>query len=416
MKRLVLVFLSLLIMLIGCEKESSSDGLKTVTIEEFLNAPESPVVWYQLTGEIVSIENEEYGDFTISDETGRVYIYGMTKRKVSTNDKSFSELGLSIGDIVTLATRRTSYNGVPQGGGSTEPAYYINHIDCAPEINSGRVKYVDLGLSALWACQNIGAESPTDIGWRFAFSEVSPKSDYTTANYNPRFDYDAAEYHWGGDWRLPVESEFKELVNECAWDVKTVNGVEVAVVTGPNGNTLYLPFMSYIQGEGYQGWYWSSTSYSSTKGICLHFTREMMGWGSNDKYFGFLLRPVITNPNYIGGGTNNGDSSDGSGAGGGSSSGYEKPDIGFYDCTPSKTSIKVQYKIFNKDEAKVSSAKIYYGTTTNPTNSKSATVNGVLITANLTGLKAGTQYYVKCVATGKGGTTTTSVTKVMTNY
>lgn len=41
-------------------------------------------------------------------------------------------------------------------------------------------------------------------------------------------------------------------------------------------------------------------------------------------------------------------------------------------------------------------------------------VSGVLITANLTGLKAGSQYNVKCVAAGKGGTVTTSVTKVMT--
>ena len=45
-----------------------------------------------------------------------------------------------------------------------------------------------------------------------------------------------------------------------------------------------------------------------------------------------------------------------------------------------------------------------------------ATVSGVLITANISGLKKGTTYYVKCVATGKGGTTTTGTTKVITNY
>lgn len=92
---------------------------------------------------------------------------------------------------------------------------------------------------------------------------------------------------------------------------------------------------------------------------------------------------------------------------GGSSgnTGYEKPDIGFYDFTATKTSLKVQYKICNKDEAKVSSAIIYYGTSSNPSLSKTATVSGVLITANITGLKAGTTYYVKCVATGKGGKT-----------
>ena len=95
---------------------------------------------------------------------------------------------------------------------------------------------------------------------------------------------------------------------------------------------------------------------------------------------------------------------------------YEKPDVGFYDFTATKTSLKIQYKIFNKDEAKVTSAKIYYGTSSNPTKSTTATVSGVMITANISGLKSGTEYYVKCVATGKGGTTTTTVTKCITNY
>lgn len=95
---------------------------------------------------------------------------------------------------------------------------------------------------------------------------------------------------------------------------------------------------------------------------------------------------------------------------------YEKPDIGFSDFTAYQTKLKVVYKIYNKNEAKVTSAKVYYGTSSNPTKSVSASVAGVLITANISGLKKGTTYYVKCVATGKGGTTTTETTKVITNF
>ena len=94
----------------------------------------------------------------------------------------------------------------------------------------------------------------------------------------------------------------------------------------------------------------------------------------------------------------------------------KKPDIGFNDFTAYQTKLKVVYKIYNKDAAKVTSAKVYYGTSSNPTKSVTATVAGVLITANISGLKKGTTYYVKCVATGKGGTTTTGTTKVITNY
>lgn len=114
--------------------------------------------------------------------------------------------------------------------------------------------------------------------------------------------------------------------------------------------------------------------------------------------------------------SDSGESGSGGSGGSGSSSSYEKPDIGFYDFTATKTSLKVQYKIYNKDESKVTSAKIYYGTSSNPTSSKTATVSGVLITANISGLKAGTTYYVKCVATGKGGATTTTTTRCITNY
>ena len=108
-------------------------------------------------------------------------------------------------------------------------------------------------------------------------------------------------------------------------------------------------------------------------------------------------------------------SNPGGGSSGGSTS-FEKPDIGFYDFSATKSSLKVQYKIYNNSVAGVSSAKVYYGTTSNPSTYKTATVNGTLITAEINGLKSGTTYYVKCEANGKAGKTTTSVTKCITNY
>lgn len=72
---------------------------------------------------------------------------------------------------------------------------------------------------------------------------------------------------------------------------------------------------------------------------------------------------------------------------------------------------------YNRNRSKWQfSAKIHYGTSSNPTSSKTATVSGNLITVNISGLKVGTTYYVKCTANGKGGTTTTTTTKCITNY
>ena len=52
------------------------------------------------------------------------YRTGLTKTKVDKNDNSFSSIGLSEGDIVTLVGTRDEHNGEAQVGG---PAYYISH-------------------------------------------------------------------------------------------------------------------------------------------------------------------------------------------------------------------------------------------------------------------------------------------------
>ena len=114
----------------GSGSGSTADKPATLvkaTVAEFLAAAEDDT-WYELTGEIISIAKTDYGNFTIKDETGEVYIYGMTSKWVGSNDKSFSQLGLKVTDVVTLGTKRTSYQGTPQGGGNPVPAYYISHI------------------------------------------------------------------------------------------------------------------------------------------------------------------------------------------------------------------------------------------------------------------------------------------------
>ena len=108
---------------------------KKVTIAEFLKAEVDDTVWYQLTGTISNITNASYGNFDLTDETGTVYVWGLTAEKVSSNDKSFSSIGLKEGDIVTLVGTRTEHNGTAQVGG---PAYYISHEEGeTPDVPEG---------------------------------------------------------------------------------------------------------------------------------------------------------------------------------------------------------------------------------------------------------------------------------------
>ena len=108
-----------------------------LTVAEFLAAEKSDVVWYQLTGIITEIASSDWGNITIKDESASVYIYGLTKEKKTSNDKSFSSLGLKVGDQVTLVTVRGEHNGTAQGGGTNTPAYYVTYIpSCvAPTIS-----------------------------------------------------------------------------------------------------------------------------------------------------------------------------------------------------------------------------------------------------------------------------------------
>lgn len=118
-------------------------------------------------------------------------------------------------------------------------------------------KAVDLGLTVKWASYNVGAESPEQFGDMYAWGETSPKDKYKKENYlyydsNTESyydigldikgtDYDVAHVKWGGKWRMPTLDELKELKEDCDWEWGQYNGVNGYIVTGPNGNSIFLP-------------------------------------------------------------------------------------------------------------------------------------------------------------------------------
>jgi RPA family protein len=85
-----------------------------------------------MTATLSNLKSDVYGNFDLVDETGSVYVYGLTSSFVAKNDKSFASLGLKEGDIVTLVGKRDSYNDQDQVGG---PAYYISHEEGAPAVD-----------------------------------------------------------------------------------------------------------------------------------------------------------------------------------------------------------------------------------------------------------------------------------------
>lgn len=181
---------------------------------------------------------------------------------------------------------------------------------------------VDLGLSVKWASWNVGAASPEEYGDYFAWGETSGKSSYSKSNY-AYYDsgtktyrdigsnisgtrYDAASVRWGDGWRMPTLEEIQELADICVWAVETVGEVDGNKVTGPNGNSIFIPNTGYWQGsskyfdndhfEGNFGFFWSATL-GPVKNEEAYIMNCELGHGVVDyrywtRYFGLPVRPV----------------------------------------------------------------------------------------------------------------------------
>ena len=189
-------------------------------------------------------------------------------------------------------------------------------------------EYVDLGLPSglKWATCNVGASSPEDYGGYYAWGEIEEKDDYSWSTYkwcNGTYDTmtkyctdsrygnvdnktilepedDVAHVKWGGNWRMPTLDEQKELFNNCTWTWTTQNGVSGYKVTGPNGNSIFLPAAGYrsvteVYNRGSRGDYWSSSLCSSYNDYAFYLyfhSDDRRDWSYASRDEGFPVRPV----------------------------------------------------------------------------------------------------------------------------
>ena len=195
---------------------------------------------------------------------------------------------------------------------------------------------IDLGLPSglKWASFNLGASKPEQYGDYYAWGETEPKGDYSWSNYkwcmgtrtsmtkycsNSEYGYngftddktvldledDAANVNLGDKWRIPTEAEWDELITSCSWEWTSVNGVSGRKVTGPNGNSIFLPaagrrYSTYFDCEDEYGFYWSSSLDSSPYNFHCYaryvdfYPADSGGVEKQnfDRYIGFSIRSV----------------------------------------------------------------------------------------------------------------------------
>ena len=259
-------------------------------------------------------------------ESGSTQIVGIAFVPTSAGDHSCT-MAVKSGNTTVNVNCTATAVAVPTPPASSEP------------------EYVDLGLPSgvKWATFNLGATMPQEYGRFFQWGDTTAYSrnvtdgksfgwasylwsngsstsltKYCNDNTYGQVDNlsklvpedDAASVSWGDNWRMPTESDWKELKNNCSWTwTNDYNGTHVAgfvvtsMVTGYANKSIFLPAAGYrtqneVKEVGSSGYYWSS---SLMPGIPEFAMAALFGTGNSmltysSRCYGQSIRPVCGTP------------------------------------------------------------------------------------------------------------------------
>lgn len=188
------------------------------------------------------------------------------------------------------------------------------------EISSG--ESIDLGFGTLWASNNLGAKSPSDMGELYLWGDYQSKyvNVKRTRSKGTRHEkqliktgipsniagtyLDVATQTLGKDWRLPTSEELKKLTEDCIWEYCVLNSSTGYRIIGKNGNSIFLPIEGEFKFEPYDiqckyggtyVLYWSSESgYQEPYGLQISQYNYWMRYGMELCYWNYI-RPVKIN-------------------------------------------------------------------------------------------------------------------------
>lgn len=222
-----------------------------------------------------------------------------------------------------------------------EPAYFDTVIQEA----------IDLGLSVKWRSFNLGASAPQESGDYYAWGDTEPYyisldplawksgkaagyifdnykwlsdpigpqlSKYvsdtqfgtidfrTTLETGPDGD-DAASKALGGNWRIPTEEEWQELIDNCDWKFENIGGVWGWLVSSREDSSkwIFLPpaghfFEKVIINEG-DGYYWTSglVLNNPISARLLIFDNSFCRISEQGRCTGVPIRPILADTGVI---------------------------------------------------------------------------------------------------------------------
>ena len=212
-----------------------------------------------------------------------------------------------------------------------DPDDYSKVSDNWEQVDMVLNGYVDLGLPSgtLWSTVNVGAQTPYQRGKYFSWGNIEGYvASYTEGDYqgeivgysfiqdnyaltngyqvsgNLSSSEDAAYDDSNGEWSIPTDAQFQELLDNCTITWVEKNGVPGKLFTSNiNGKSLFIINNGYgnattLDSPMYQSAYWTNTEDDVNINKALAFALStsilpnLTPVHAEEKRFGFGIRPV----------------------------------------------------------------------------------------------------------------------------
>ena len=306
-------------------------------------------------------ESGTYYEFTVECDEGEHHIWFCYRKDGSGlqgEDRGFIGVPKSVLSVLDVKQglelpMEREYGGISAEGGKTYDINFNNvtvpngsivgdYKNVEKTEKAINYEYVNLGLESgtLWATCNIGATSETESGVFFQWGETSGVSgslvgkysdenyswaSYTHCNgsettltkYNNNNSYgtvdnktvldikdDAATHIMGGDWRMPTQNEFQELLDNT--DNEWIENFNESGVNGrkftsriDTSKYIFIPaagqyYSSSVNNVDHGGYVWSSSLDDSgpSRAWSLFFISALYSMATDNRYKGQPVRGV----------------------------------------------------------------------------------------------------------------------------
>lgn len=279
-----------------------SSGYSVRPVSDFVTVGETSISGISGTGASVSSSITSNEGLAIVEKG---FCYSYLKTPTTDDSKIVSVVGgngieADLSDLVPNSQYYVRAYAINSKGGTV----YGDKLEFVTKDEFPVGEAVDLGLSVKWADMNIGASKPEDYGGYYYWGYTGMWSDYydpdgvNTSEDIRGTEYDIAHVKWGGSWRLPTLEQINELLSQCTLFWTSQNGVNGLLVTGPNGNTIFLPAAGHREynfiKNPEEGNYWSSNVWDRFPGnaYCLFFGDTQWFDKYQSRGSGFSVRAV----------------------------------------------------------------------------------------------------------------------------